>query len=148
MWEYNKGVIAENQAKDILKSIFSNVTRTKYGTFYDYLVKQGNLSIRIEVKYCEIKYQSVSMVLKWKQFWRLIESKEFLIYLMTNKGNIFISPKQLFNFAHVHHYQRNFDLKTIRLRVTIKNGKLKIIEPEKCNPSLCEGTIKKWLKNY
>jgi len=148
MWEFNKGITAENQAKDILRSTFSNVTRTKYGTFYDYLVKQGNLPIRIEVKYYEIKYRSVVIVLKWRQLWKLIKSKEFLIYLMTNKGNIFISPKQIFKLAHIHHHYLNPNLKTIKLKVTMEDGKLKVIEPNKCNPFLCDGTIKKWLKNY
>lgn len=141
---FNNGHKAEIEAKEILKKLFDNVKKTKSNEFYDYLVKKGNLDIKIEVKYCPIPYKSGYIHFRWNQFKKLVSHGAFLVYFMTDKGNIFLTPRQIMENGHLHYNGKNPTELSVFIRVKINDqGKLKIIQPEHCK--FCLGVLGKFI---
>jgi len=137
----NKGYQAEQEAGIIFKELFDNVKRTNYHAFYDYLVSKGTLDIRIDVKYYDMKDSNYGYIIfPDKQFRKLLSYDHFLIYFTSNKGSCFLTPKQILEHAHIHHYELNPNHIKIVVRIKYVDGQLKIDEPKKCR--FCLGKIK------
>ena len=133
MREFNKGIAKENEAKKHLKEIYDYVKQTKHTEFYDYLVKKGTTKILIEVKWVECRYKTAGIYVRWNQIQKLLKAKDFMLYIITSKGNFFISPSQVYSFAHVHFNRMNPSEKSILITAKINNNNIfEIIEPTHC----------------
>jgi hypothetical protein len=140
----NNGHLAEDRAEVHLRDIYDFVQKSKYGTFFDFLVKKGTTDILIEVKWVECRYKSVNIYLKWKQAMRLFNAKDFLLYILTPKGNFFISPEKVLKYAHVHYNFLNPHEKNILIRATLADEQFVVMEPQKC--LYCDGKLDIYLK--
>ena len=145
MLEYNEGVKKENEAKAHLEEVYDYVLQTRQREFYDYLVKKGTTDIFIEIKWVECRYKTAGIYINWKQFKKLLDAKDFMLYILTSKGNFFISPMQVFTFAHVHYNRLNPNEKRILITARINPNKVfEIIEPTHCLN--CDGKVIDYMK--
>jgi len=137
----NNGNIAEDKTQATFEKLFNTVKQTKYTEFYNYLVSKGTLNIKIEVKYYDMKDKDFAyLYLKESQFKKLLKSENFLIYFMTNNGSIFVTPKQIFKFAHIHHHEFNKNVLNIIMKFKFINGNLFFTDLIRCKR--CLGKIK------
>jgi hypothetical protein len=144
MIEYNEGVRKENEAKQHLEAVYDYVRQTGQRDFYDYLVRKGTTDIFIEVKWVECRYKTAGIYINWKQFWKLIAAKDFMFYILTSKGNFFISPEQVFDYAHVHFNKNNPHEKCILLTAMFTDGKFALVAPTRCLN--CNGTLTDYMR--
>ena len=144
MIEYNEGVKKENEAKAHLEQTYDYVKQTKYCEFFDYLVKKGTTKIFVEVKWVECRYKTAGVYINWKQFQKLLNAKDFMLYILTSKGNFFISPIQVYSFAHVHYNRLNPHEKRILITATINNEVFELVEPSHCLN--CNGRLIDYMK--
>ena len=145
---FNKGTDAELRAKKELEKVYWYVENTKYCEHYDYLVRMGITDIKIEVKYCEIKNETAYLNINWSQFIKLINGGEFMIYLMTNKGNGFLKAEDLIKKGHIHHNEINPHEKRFCWFIDIDNDKFVFKTASRCESLLCDGSIKVWLDKH
>lgn len=142
----NKGIVKEKEAKEHLLKLYDIVKSTQHSEFYDYLCSKKKIDTLIEVKSYIIPYENGSgyIIFGENQFNKLIKSGNFLVYFMTNKGNIFVSPEQIVNYGHVHYNKLNPSLISYIVRVKNTEDGLKVIEPTYCK--FCKGKIKDIIK--
>ena len=145
---FNKGTDAEIRAEKHLERIYWCVENTKYGEYYDYLVKKGVTDIKIEVKYCEINVETAYLNIRWGQFMNLLKGGEFMIYLMTNRGNGFIKAEDLIKKGHVHHNEISPSLKRFCWFIGIEDENFVFMTASQCRSKLCDGSIKVWLDKH
>lgn len=123
-----------------LAKYYSNLKKSKYKEFYDYLGTKDGRQIKIEVKYSYIQNKSAHLIIQPGQFNKLVASKDFVIYLRTNRGQLFIDPLGLLSHAHIHFNKLNPHEKSIVLRIyDAGNGDLKLKELENCQ--MCDGPV-------
>jgi hypothetical protein len=130
---FNRGVEKENEAGDLLKNIFRNIRRSAYGEFYDYsTIDLNGKTTFIEVKWIPLKNRS-TVTIKWNKIVRLFNAGNFLIYIMTPKGELLVTPDQLLSFAHIHYVGTNdTSSKKIIMGVSYQNNTITIDEPQYC----------------
>jgi hypothetical protein len=145
MIEYNEGIRKENEAKQHLEAVYDYVQQTGQRDFCDYLVRKGTTDIFIEVKWVECRYKTAGIYIYWKQFWKLIAAKDFMLYILTSKGNFFISPEQVFDYAHVHFNKNNPHEKRILLTAMFSEGKFDLVVPTRCLN--CNGTLMDYMRS-
>ena len=141
----NRGIQKEQEAKEHIRHKFGFVKKHISPTdFYDYLTFIENQRYYIEVKYYNIPKgnRSANIRIRYNQFINLINQKNFLIYVMTNKGNKFITKKKLFQFAHQHYNKLNPHEKNIIFNVKEEGKLLRLSHLRKCK--YCDGSITKW----
>jgi len=132
MKEYNNGVKKENEAGNIFRGMFDYVEQTKHNKFYDYLVRKGTSNLLIEVKWVECRYKTAGIYLRWNQLMKLFHAKDFMLYILTSKGNFFISPPQLLEYAHIHFNKLNPNEKQVLITAQFDGKQFHITSPVRC----------------
>ena len=139
------GHIKEEEAKGELLELYDYVKKTKYQEYYDYLVKKGTTEILIEVKWVECRYKTATLYFRCNQLKKLLKAKDFLVYVKTTKGNFFISPSQIYKYAHVHYNQLNpTNCFSVCISAFFNGINFTVKEPEHC--LLCSGKLIDWIK--
>ena len=134
---FNNGIIKQKEAKGHLLKIYDFVESTKCLEFYDYLVKKGTIQTLIEVKWVNYRYKTISISIRWGQAKKLLKAKNFMLYIMTPKGNFFISPEQFYEYSHVHYNGANVHEKRIYLAAMLVDGEFQMTYPYRC--PFCDG---------
>lgn len=140
----NIGKLAEDEAKKTLEKLYDVVKETKHNEFYDFLVKLNDIETLIEVKYITMIHRSGHINIPFKRMIQFIKHGDFLIYYMSNKGNKFITPEEIYETGHVHYNELNPSELRILIRIKKTDDGLKVIEPEACR--FCIGRIKDVIK--
>lgn len=139
MQEFNRGITKEREAGEYFNTIFDDVTKTKNGEFYDYLVSFGTTKLLVEVKWVECRYKTANIYLRWRQAMKLVLAKDFLLYITTSKGNFFITPEQVYDTAHVHSKPGNPKDYTIALNAVWDGKSFSVSGAHRCLN--CEGKL-------
>ncbi len=142
-----KGRQKEKEAEEHIKNKFGSVKPHKRtNDFYDYLTYIENQKYYIEVKYVLLKGKNTSgnTRMSYNQFTKLMKQKNVLVYVMTNRGNKFISKRKLLLYTHQHYNYLNPTEKNFTFSVKEVNGKIKPVHLKYCQ--YCDGTATKCLK--
>lgn len=139
---------SEKYSENLFKTLFDSVKRTEYNSFFDYLCKKGPYQFKIEVKYTNLTGKNnIGYILFYeKRMIKLLSQSDFLLFITTKKGNIFVSPKQIYNYGHLHYNKLNPDTRRIVLKVCEKKGKIFLVHPKKCRN--CLGILKDFAIQY
>jgi len=141
---------SEQQAEKIFSKIFDEINETEPCAFFDYLVKKRNADFIIEVKTAYFSGNGTlgNVVIPEQQAIKLLAQKKFLLFIIDdiNKIGLFVSPKRIYEYAHLHANKLNNGQRTIVMKVRRSNNILTLVEPVRCRT--CLGSLKDFAIKY
>ena len=139
--------LSEEEAEKRFVKLFDDVKRTEHSSFFDFLVKKGLMNFIIEVKKIYLgKSRTASLIIHEDQMIKLLAQKNFLLYVITEKGGAFFSPEQIYNFGHLHYNTLNPDMRKIYIKFQYEDNNLFMIPITKCRN--CCGILKEFGVTY